>query len=160
MTERLGVGAHSAAFRDDVLDRQARLVAQPLDQVAAQPAGALAREGRDDDLVDPLVVGRLHRGGEGIGMDDLAVGVDPLGAQLRERAPQPPGGLGTGRRRSDCGATIRKLAGPCAARARDAVEQLLRDHRLVRDDEHVRLESRRIVVAATMWRTGRPPAAA
>ena len=145
MTDRLGVGAHSASSDDDVIDRQARLVAEPPDEVAAQPAGALAREGRDDDLVDPLVVGRLHRGGEGIGMDDLAVGVDPLGAQLRERAAQPPGSLGMGEvvglRRHD-----QEARRPLRRARAHPVEQRLGDDRLVRDDEHVGLESRRVVV--------------
>ena len=79
---------------DDVLDRQAGLLAQPLDQVAPQPAAPLAREGRDDDLVDALVVDRLHRGGERVGVDDLAVRVDAVAAQLGERAAQAPVGLG------------------------------------------------------------------
>ena len=51
--------AVTRSVRDDVLDRQAGLLAQALDQVAAQPAAALARERRDDDLVDALVVRRL-----------------------------------------------------------------------------------------------------
>src|SRR5712691_1842657 len=41
----------------DMVHRQARLLAQPPDDVAPQPARpALARVGRDDDLVDPLVL--------------------------------------------------------------------------------------------------------
>src|SRR5438445_5462962 len=69
-----------------MLDRQARLLAEPLDEVAAQPAGALGLEGRDDDLVDALVVHRLHRGAERVGMRDLAMDVDPLVAQLADGA--------------------------------------------------------------------------
>ena len=78
---------------DDVLDRQPAVGAEPPDEVAAEPARALARERRDDDLVRPLVADRLHRRGVRVGMRDLAVRLDPLGAQRRERLPQPPLGL-------------------------------------------------------------------
>ena len=70
-----------------MLDRQAGLLAEPLDEVAAEPAGAFGLERRDDDLVDPLVMHGFHRGAERVGMRDLAVRVDPLAAQLGERAP-------------------------------------------------------------------------
>ena len=135
----------------------AGLAAQALDQVAAQPAGAGARERRDDDLVDPLVVGRLHRGRERIRVDDLPVGVDPLRAELRERAPKAAGGLGArdvARLRRDDQEARRALRGPRA----DVVEQLLRDHGLVRDDEDVRARPWRRRPATT-WRTGMSPAA-
>ena len=143
MPDRLGVGAHDLAppgsrppsacraplgasveptahslLRDDVVDRDAGLRLQPLDQVATQPAGARGREGRDDDLVDALVVRGLHRRGEGVGMNDLAMRVDPLRAQLRERAPHAPGRLGARGSSLSCGETMRKLAGPLAARSR------------------------------------------
>src|SRR5689334_15289173 len=79
----------------DVRDGQAGLLAQPVDEVAAQPArGLLAREGRDDDLVDALVLRRVHRSRERVRVRDLAVDVDSLAAQDRQRPPQPPLGLG------------------------------------------------------------------
>ena len=99
---------------DDVLDRHPLSLVQALDEVAPQPARALlGREGRDDDLVDPLVVDGLHRRRVRIRVRDLAVRVDPLAAEHRECAPQPPLGFrmrrpGSGR---SAGSTIRKLAG-------------------------------------------------
>src|SRR5579871_6455671 len=80
-------------LRDHMLDRQAGVALQPLDQVATEPPGAGAREGRDDDLVDALVGRRLHRSGVRVRMDDLAVGIDALRAELRERTAQPSGRL-------------------------------------------------------------------
>ena len=53
-----------------------------------------ARERGDDDLVDALVLDRLHRRGERIRVRDLAVGLDPLRAEPRQRLPQPPLRLG------------------------------------------------------------------
>ena len=61
---------------------QPGVLAQPLDEVAAQPAAPLARERRDDDLVDALVVDRVQRRRERVGVHDLAVRVDALAAQL------------------------------------------------------------------------------
>ena len=121
--------------------------AQALDQVAAQPARAGARERRDDDLVDALVVGRLHRRRERIGVHDLAVGVDPLRAQLRERAAQAPVGLRARGGRSLCGATIRKLAGPCAARARTRSRSSFEITVSFATTSTLLLELRRVVVA-------------
>jgi len=66
---------------------------QALDEVPLQPGRALGREGRDDDLVDPLVVDRLHRGGVGIWMRHLAVRVDAFAAQHRKRSAQTALGL-------------------------------------------------------------------
>ncbi len=91
----------------DVLDGHARVLAQPLDDVAPEPARALAREGRDDDLVDPLVLDHVHRGRVRIGMGDLAVRLDPLGAERRRalragaarpRDARPESGRSAGRR--------------------------------------------------------------
>ena len=64
-------------------------VAEPLEQVAAHPAGARVRERRDDQLVDALVLDRLHDRRERIGMRDLAVRLDALAAQQRHGAQQP-----------------------------------------------------------------------
>ena len=55
-----------------------RLALDALDEVAPQPARALAGEGRDDDLVDPLVAHAWIAAVYGIRMRDLAVRVDPL----------------------------------------------------------------------------------
>src|SRR5512144_252021 len=78
----------------DVIDGQPRLLAQAVDQVATQPARRLlTREGRDDDLVHALVLDGVCGGGEGVGVSDLPVDVDPLAAQDRQRAAQAPLGL-------------------------------------------------------------------
>ena len=61
-----------------------RVLSQPLHEIAAQPAAPLTRERRDDDLVDALVVHDVTRSGVGIRMDDLAVRIDSLPAQLRQ----------------------------------------------------------------------------
>ena len=45
-----------------MLDLHAGVLAQPLDEVAAQPAGAQGREGGDDDLVDVLVADGVPAG--------------------------------------------------------------------------------------------------
>src|SRR5215213_9907672 len=82
---------------DDVLDGQAGLAPQPLHEVAPKPAGPLAAEGRDDDLVHALVARRLHGGCERVGVCDLAVCVDAGAAQRAERAPQALLGLGVRR---------------------------------------------------------------
>ena len=128
---------------DDRRARPAGLVSlrQPLDEVAAEPAGARGSERRDDDLVDALVVDRLHGRGERIGMRDLAV---------RRRSPRrATSRRARFRRRSAsgwspadgslCGEMMRKPPALAAARARIFAEQRLAEHRLVRDDEHVRL---------------------
>ena len=113
--------------------------AQPLDEIAAHPAGALAGERRDDHLVDPLVLDRLHHGGVRVGMRDLAVDVEPLGAEERHGAQQPVlrlvvASLGLALRRDDQEAR-RALRRPLA----DLRQQRLAEHRLVGDDEDVRL---------------------
>ena len=98
----LGVRAHAGPLRPvrpgrrrhDVLDGDARVLAQPLDDVAPQPARALAGERRDDHLVDALVLDDLHRGGVRVGVRDLAVRLDALVAERGERGPEPPLGLG------------------------------------------------------------------
>ena len=80
-------------------------------RVAAQPARLLAGEGRDDDLVDPLVVDGMQRRGVRVGVRDLAVRVDALSAQRSDDAAQPPLASGcsacAGRSAAQ---TIRKLA--------------------------------------------------
>ena len=90
------------------------------DQVAPQPRGAaLLREGRDEDRVDALVADGVHRRGERIGVGDLAVRLDPLGAKLRQRraaAAAPPPGASP-RSGSLCGQMIRKRARGARARA-------------------------------------------
>ena len=98
-------------------------------------------------------------GGERVRVDDLAVRVDPLGAQLRERAPEAPRGLGARRTSLDCGATIRKLAGPCAARSRTRSRSSCEITVSFATHEHVLLDVGGVVVAATTCRTGTSPAA-
>src|SRR5207237_9518252 len=101
------------------------------DEVAPEPARALLREGRDDDLVHPLVADGLHRRRVGIGMRDLAVGVDAGAPELSERAPQPPLGLrvralGRIALRAHDQAARRAALRPFA----DALEQRLAEQRL------------------------------
>ena len=127
-----------------MLDRDPALGPQPPHEVAAEPAGALAREGRDDDLVDPLVVRGLHGGGEGIGVRDLPVGVDALAAQLRERGTQTPLGLGVlGPRGVALRADDEEAHVPLPRPRADPVEQRLPEDGLVRDDEDVCPRTRR-----------------
>jgi hypothetical protein len=76
-----------------VVDGKAGFGAEPLEQVAPQPAGASLWERRDDDLVDALVVNGVQRRGERIRVDDLAMSVDPLCPQQRKRAAKAPVGL-------------------------------------------------------------------
>jgi hypothetical protein len=120
-----------------VLDGQLRLFAEPLEEVAPQPAGAGVREGRDDQLVDALVGDRLHHGRERVGMRDLAVDVETFAAQQRDRAEQPALGLLVAARalalRRDDQEARRALLRPFA----DLVEQRCAEHRLVRDHKDV-----------------------
>ena len=123
----------------DVLHGHLRVLLQPLDEVAAQPARPLrAREGRDDDLVDPLVVESLHRGRVRIGMRHLPVDVEALAAQERRRC-----GAGACRRRGAARRSGRSAArgsgsSPATPGAlADPVQELVADDGLVGDDEHV-----------------------
>ena len=73
---------------------------------------------------------------------DLAVHVDALRAQHRERRAETALRLGMlARVGSLCGHTMRKLAAPSCARCPNAVEQRLAEHGLVGDDEDVRAGS-------------------
>ena len=76
------------------------------------------REGRDDDLVDPLVLDGLSGGRERIRVRDLAVRVDALAAQDRQRAAQAALGLGMSRATVALRRDDQELAGPFAARSR------------------------------------------
>src|SRR5438552_4127806 len=123
-----------------MLDRQTAVLLQAADEIPAQPARTLARERRDDDLVDSLVVDRVHRGGVGVGMGDLAVRVDAGAAQQRERAAQAALGLGMRRTRGIALRADEEEARRRALGARaDALEERVADHRLVRDHQYVRL---------------------
>ena len=138
-----------------MVDRQARLVAEPLDEVAPQPAGALAREGRDDDLVDPLVVGRLDRRGE-----RDRDGRPGRGRRSPRSAAPRARGAAAGRPRDGRArrsAAPRSGSSPAPApRARGPGRAAACEmHRLVRDDEHVRLGPA-ASSSATTWRTGMP----
>ena len=78
-------------------------LAQSLDEVAAQPAAALARERRDDDLVDALVVDDLYGRRVRIRMDDLAVRVYPLAPQHARGRAEDGGRRPRGPRRRSAG---------------------------------------------------------
>src|SRR5690348_4763696 len=64
-------GRVACSLRDDVLHGKAGVGLDALDDMLPLPAGALAGEGRDDDLVDPLVVGGVHRRRVRVGVNDL-----------------------------------------------------------------------------------------
>ena len=137
-----------------MLDRQAGVLAQPLDEVAAQPAALLARERRDDDLVDALVVDGLQRRGVRVGVHDLAVRVDALAAQLASARGAAGGRPPRARSSSLCGATIRKLAGALRRPLADRGRAARRDDGLVRDHEHVRLAAALGAASTTTCSTG------
>ena len=120
---------------------QLRLLADPLDHVAAQPARAGLREGRDDDLVHPLVVDGVHGGRHGIGIADVAARVHARRLELRDRALHAP--LRAGRIRGhDDGELGGRLLRPLAHRG----QERLADHRLASDHEHVRALARLVEV--------------
>src|SRR5882757_7528505 len=77
-----------------MLDGKAGVLAQPPHEIAAQPAAPLTWESRDDDLVDRLIVHRVLRSGVRVGVHDLAVRLDSLAAQLRQREAEPAVCLG------------------------------------------------------------------
>src|SRR6185312_10011201 len=77
----------------DVLDRLAGGAARATDQVRAQPARALAREGRDHDLVDRVELERVLDGRERVGVADLTRGLEAGFVQTSERALEPRGRL-------------------------------------------------------------------
>ena len=66
----------------DVLDLLLGDLADPADQVLLEPARALAGEGRDQDLVDPVVLDRVLDGLEGVGAHRLAGRVDVGAVEL------------------------------------------------------------------------------
>ena len=70
-------------------DGQAGTALDPPDDVSAEPARGRRREGRDDDLVDLLVVDGVQGGGDGVGVADVAGRLDPLPLQLGERLLEP-----------------------------------------------------------------------
>src|SRR2546430_1947917 len=123
-----------------MLDRELRVLVQPLDEVLLQPGRAVGRERRDDDLVYALVVDRLHGGGVGIRMCNLAVRFDPFRAEDREGTTKAALRLrmvriaGVALRADDQEARGR-AGGPFA----DPSEQRVAEHGLVREDENVRL---------------------
>ncbi len=76
-----------------MVDGKASLFANSLHQITAEPAGALARERRNHDLVDDLVIGCFEDRGVWIGMHDLPVCVDPIGAKDGDGATKSALGL-------------------------------------------------------------------
>ena len=125
----LGVSAHCAApvSRDPRSSATTcstghpRVLPKPLDDVAPEPAGALAGEGRDDHLVDALVLDHLHRGRVRVGVRDLPVRLDALRAERRERGAEPRSASGCSPASGSlCGETIEERRGASAARCADA----------------------------------------
>ena len=118
-------------------------LAQSLDEVATQPAAALARERRDDDLVDALVVDDLYgrRVRDPDGRPGRARRSPRRAARLRTRAQTTVGVrvLFVVALRGDDQKARRALRGPLP----DAIEQLVGDDGLVCDHEDVRLALRR-----------------
>src|SRR5204863_4765340 len=124
---------------DDVLDRKLELVAEAAHEVAPKPARPLPREGRDDDLVDPLVRDSLTGGRERVGVRHLAVRVDAAPAELGERAAQASLCLGMARLRGIALRADEQEAGRRPSRPlSNPGEQRRTDDRLVRDHEDVR----------------------
>jgi hypothetical protein len=80
--------SHVAGLRlevhDHVLDGPARGLGHSLHEVLAQPARAGLRMGGDDDLVVVAVAERVHDGRVGIGVHQLARGLDAGLLELRE----------------------------------------------------------------------------
>ena len=74
---------------DDVLDGHPGRLGDALDEVAPQPARRRRRVGRDDDLVGVVLGDRVHRGGVGVGVADLADGLDALLAHDLAREVDP-----------------------------------------------------------------------
>ena len=131
-------------------------VGDALDQVAPQPARGRGREGRDEHLVGVVLGDRVHRGGVGVGVADLADGVDALLAQdLAREVDAHLGGVEDGVvvdhvavarvRARDADDHAQLLAGGLLL---DALQQRLAAERLVRDDQdglgHGLLLSRRL----------------
>ena len=140
---------------DDVLDRDAGVRAQPPDEVAAQPAGALAGERGDDDLVDALVGDRLHRRRVRIRVRDLPVRLDPhvrsvVSAARRRRSASGCAAASRVALRAD----DQEAGGALGRAAPDPVEQRRAEHGLVRDHEHVRLPRARGDLGDDVLRTG------
>ena len=133
--------ATCSAVDDDVLDRQARLAAQPADEVAAQPARALARERGDDDLVDPLVAGTACAAAvNGSGCAIWPCASIPAPRSSASARAQPALGLGVARLARVALRADEQEAGRRLRRAlADRAQQRLADDGLVRHHEHVRL---------------------
>ena len=123
---------------DDVLYRQPGLSPKATDKVSPKPPRALAREGRHDDLVGAIVLDRLDGSDERIRVRDLPVDVESFGAQDRERRPKPTLGFGV---LATCRVALRtddeEARRTFVGSLTDPVEELLVEHRLVRDDEDV-----------------------
>src|SRR5918996_5629561 len=121
-----------------MLHRYAGMGAEPTDEVAAQPPGALSGESRDDDLVRPLLAHGLHRRRERVRVRDLPVRVDPFGAEGRDRTAQAPLRLRVlAATRIALRAHDEEARSSFARPGADALEERLAEHRLVRNDEHV-----------------------
>src|SRR5690606_30646803 len=88
-----GRGAHGHGGRLlpalDVLDRLGGDLADAIEQALLEPLGARAREGRDKDVVDPVVLDRVAHRGERLRAHRLAGRVDFVAVKLREGACEP-----------------------------------------------------------------------
>ena len=97
---RLGVGAHQATTAGSgststcSTGRPVASRSRVTTSLRSQLERASPGKGRDDDLVDALVVDGLHGSRVRVGVRDLAVRVDARAAQRGQRAPQPALGLG------------------------------------------------------------------
>ncbi len=124
------------AARLDVLDGLVGDVVHPVDQSLFEPDRLLAREGRDQDLVDAVVLDRVLDGGERRGAHRLARGVDVRAVHLGEGAGEALADLlarELPRAGADEGVAVRALGG---ARL-EAAQEVAAGDRLRGDDERV-----------------------
>ncbi len=101
-----------------MVDRQLRVLAEATDQIATEPAAALARECRDDRSRRPARRSRSARAavyGSGCTTCPCASMPSPRRTLSARRSRRSASSCSSS---SLCGETIRKLAGLCAARLR------------------------------------------
>ena len=115
-----------AAGRLDVLDRHVGDLVDLLDQAVLEPLRLLAGEGRDQDLVDPVVLDRVLDRGERLGAHRLAGGVDLVAVELGEGGREPVADLlarSVAGARADEGVAVRALRVALASAARPGRER-------------------------------------
>ena len=105
----------------EVLDRLVGDLLDPVDQALLEPLRLLAGEGRDQDLVDPVVLDRVLDRRERLGAHRLAGGVDLVAVELGQGRGEPLADLlaaEVARARADDRVAVRLLARPATSGAR------------------------------------------